>query len=136
MHDLVMFGWPLVLQLQLTYISYHSITWIWWINMLSSFWLIILIFSCNSQRVESNLPWFSHIRDNGKLSPSKSLLNSIIESFKKRSQIYCVVIIHDDIGINVQSTFLSKLIGKMSALNHQFVLYLRLWITFKMMFFS
>ena len=94
--------------------------------MLASFWLIILIFSYNSQRVESNLPSFSHIRDNGKLSTSKALLKSIIESFKKRSQIYCVVVIHDDIGINVQSTFLSKLIGKMEALNHQFFLHLQL----------
>ena len=92
--------------------------------MLATFWLIILIFSRNSQRVESNLPNFSHIRDNGKLSPSTSLLKSIIESFKERSQIYCVVVIHDDIGINVQSTFLSKLIGKMSALKHKFFLYL------------
>jgi hypothetical protein len=88
--------------------------------MLASYWLIFLIFSCNSQRVESNLPSFSHISDNGKLSPSKSLLKSIIELFKERSQIYCVVVIYDDIGINVQSTFLSKLIGKMSALNYHF----------------
>ena len=94
--------------------------------MLASFWLMILIFSCNSQRVESNLLSFSHIRDSGNLSPSMSLLKSIIESFKEGSQIYCVVVIHDDIGINVQSTFLSKLIGKMEALNHQFSLYLQL----------
>ena len=45
---------------------------------------------------------------NGKISTSKSLLNSIIESFEERSQIHCVLVIHDDIGINVQSTFLSK----------------------------
>ena len=89
--------------------------------MLASFWLIILIFSGNSQRVESTLASFSHIRDNGKLSPLKLLLNSIIESFKKQSQVYCVVVIHDDIGINVQSTFLSKLIRKISALNHHFL---------------
>ena len=48
--------------------------------------------------------------DDGKLSTSKSILKSIIESFKERGQIYCVVVIHDDIGINVQATFLSKLI--------------------------
>jgi hypothetical protein len=80
--------------------------------MLASFWLTIFIFSYNSQKVESNLLNFAHVMDDGKLSTSKSLLNSIIESFNERSQIYCVVVIHDDIGINVQSTFLSKSIEK------------------------
>ena len=50
--------------------------------------------------------------DDGKLSTSKLLLKSIIESFKERGQVYCVVVIHDDIGINVQATFLSKSIEK------------------------
>ena len=76
--------------------------------MLAISWLIILIFSYNSQRVEGNLLSFAHVMDDGKLSTSKWLLKSIIESFKERSQIYCVVVIHDDIGINVQATFLSK----------------------------
>ena len=80
--------------------------------MWASFWLTILIFSYNSQIIESYLPSFSHIRDNGKLSTSKLLLKSIIESFKERGQIYCVVVIHDDFGINVQATFLSKSIEK------------------------
>ena len=76
--------------------------------MFASFWLILLIFSYNSLQVKSDLSSFSHVMDNGKISTSKSLLKSIIESFEERSQIYCVVVIHDYIGINVQSTFLSK----------------------------
>ena len=81
--------------------------------MFASFWLILLLFSYNSQKVKSDLSNFSHVMDNrtldnGKISTSKSLLKSIIESFEERSQIYCVVVIHDDIDINVQSTFLSK----------------------------
>ena len=95
--------------------------------MFASFWLILLIFSYNSLQVKSDLSSFSHVMDNGKISTSKSLLKSIIESFEERSQIYCVVVIHDYIGINVQSTFLSKLIGKISALNHHFlILFLQL----------
>ena len=80
--------------------------------MWASFCLTILIFSYNYQIIESFHPSFSNIRDNGKLSTSKSLLKSIIESFKERGQIYCVVVIHDDIGINVKTTFLSKSIKK------------------------
>jgi hypothetical protein len=81
--------------------------------MFASFWLILLLFSYNSQKVKSDLSNFSHVMDNrtldnGKISTSKSLLKSIIDSFEERSQIYCVVVIHDDIDINVQSTFLSK----------------------------
>ena len=76
--------------------------------MFASFWLILLIFSYNSLQVKSDLSSFSHVMDNGKISTSKSLLKSIIESFEERSQIYCVVVVHDDIGINFQSTFLSK----------------------------
>ena len=76
--------------------------------MFASFWLTLLIFSYNSLQVKSNLFSSSHVMDNAKISTSKSLLKSIIESFEERSQIYCVVVIHDDIGINVQSTFLSK----------------------------
>ena len=76
--------------------------------MFASFWLILLIFSHNSLQVKSDLFSFSHVMDNGKISTSKSLLKSIIESFEERSPIYCVVVIHDYIGINVQSTFLSK----------------------------
>ena len=78
--------------------------------MLAISWLIILIFFYNFQKVEGNLLSFAQVMDDGKLSTSKLLLKSIIESFKERSQIYCVVVIHDDIGINVQATFLSKLI--------------------------
>ena len=76
--------------------------------MLAIFWLITLIFSYKFQKVLS----FAYLIDNGKLSTSRSLLQSIIESFKERGQIYCVVVIHDDIGINVQATFLSKSIEK------------------------
>ena len=70
----------------------------------------MLIFSYNSQNVESSLLSFAQFMNDGKLSTSKSLLESIIDSFKERSQIYCVVVIHDDIGMNFRSTFLSKLI--------------------------
>ena len=80
--------------------------------MFAIFWLIIFIFSYNFQKVEGNVLSFAHVMDDGKLSTSKSLLQSIIESFKERGQIYCVVVIHDDIGINVQATFLSKSIEK------------------------
>ena len=80
--------------------------------MLAIFWLMILIFSYNFQKVEGNLYSFAHVMDDGKLSTSTSLLKSIIESFKERGQVYCVVVIHDDIGINVQATFLSKSIEK------------------------
>ena len=80
--------------------------------MLAIFWLMILIFSYNFQKVEGNLYSFAHVMDDGKLSTSKLLLKSIIESFKERGQVYCVVVIHDDIGINVQATFLSKSIEK------------------------
>ena len=73
---------------------------------------MILIFSYNFQKVEGNDVSFAHVVDDGKLSSSKSLLKSIVESFKERSQIYCVVVIHDDIGINVQARFLSKSIEK------------------------
>ena len=76
--------------------------------MFASFWLMLLIFSYNSLQVKSDLSSFSQVMGNGKISTSKSLLNSIIESFEERSQIHCVLVIHDDIGINVQSTFLSK----------------------------
>ena len=76
--------------------------------MLAIFLLILLIFSHNSLQVKSDLSSFSHLMGNGKVSTSKSLLKSIIESFEERSQIYCVVVVHDDIGINFQSTFLSK----------------------------
>jgi hypothetical protein len=76
--------------------------------MFGSFWLMLLIFSYNSLQVKSDLSSFSQVMGNGKISTSKSLLNSIIESFEERSQIHCVLVIHDDIGINVQSTFLSK----------------------------
>jgi hypothetical protein len=76
--------------------------------MFGSFWLMLLIFSYNSLQVKSDLSSFSQVMGNGKISTSKSLLNSIIESFEERSQIQCVLVIHDDIGINVQSTFLSK----------------------------
>ena len=76
--------------------------------MFASFWLILIIFSYNSLQVKSDISSFSHDMGNGKVSASKSLLKSIIESFEERSQIYCVVVIHDDIGINFQSTFLSK----------------------------
>ena len=71
---------------------------------------MLLIFSYNSLQVKSDLSSFSQVMGNGKISTSKSLLNSIIESFEERSQIHCVLVIHDDIGINVrvQSTFLSK----------------------------
>ena len=80
--------------------------------MLAIFWLMILIFSYNFQKVEGNLYSFAHVMDDGKLSTSKLLLKSIIESFKERGQVYCVVVIHDDIGINVQATFLSESIEK------------------------
>ena len=76
--------------------------------MFASFWLILIIFSYNYLQVKSDISSFSHDMGNGKVSASKSLLKSIIESFEERSQIYCVVVIHDDIGINFQSTFLSK----------------------------
>ena len=76
--------------------------------MFASFWLILTIFSYNSLQVNSDISSFSHDIGNGKVAASKSLLKSIIESFEERSQIYCVVVIHDDIGINFQSTFLSK----------------------------
>ena len=76
--------------------------------MFASFWLLLLIFSYNSQKVDSDLSSFSHVINNEKNSSSMSLLKSIIESFEEPSQIYCVLVIHDDIGINVQSTFLSK----------------------------
>ena len=69
---------------------------------------MLLIFSYNSLQVKSDLSSFSQVMGNGKISTSKSLLNSIIESFEERSQIHCVLVIHDDIGIYVQSTFLSK----------------------------
>ena len=85
---------PLVLQLQkLCKSPCHSITWLWWINMLAIFWLIILIFSYNFQKVEGNLYSFAHVMDDGKLSTSKLLLKSIIESFKERGQVYCVVVL-------------------------------------------
>ena len=76
--------------------------------MFAIFWLILIIFSYNYLQVKSDISSFSHDMGNGKVSASKSLLKSIIESFEERSQIYCVVVIHDDIGINFQSTFLSK----------------------------
>ena len=76
--------------------------------MFASFGLILLIFSYKSLQVKSGLSSFSHVMGNGNFLTSKSLLKSIIESFEEQSQIYCVVVIHDVIGINVQSTFLSK----------------------------
>ena len=80
--------------------------------MLAIFWQIILIFSYKFQKAEGNVLSFAHVMDDGKLLTPKSLLQSIIESFKERGQVYCVVVIHDDIGINVQATFLSKSIEK------------------------
>ena len=105
--------------------------------MFASFWLILLIFSYNSLQVKSDLSSFSHVMDNGKISTSKSLLKSIIESFEERSQIYCVVVIHDYIGINVQSTFLSKSKeGNVGTEPPLFFSNYVVHITYKIMFYS
>lgn len=79
--------------------------------MFASSWLIVLFFSCNSQKVKCDLLKYSHVMIDGTNSTSMSFLNSIVESFEKWGQIYCAVIIHDDIGINVHSTFISKKCG-------------------------
>ena len=105
--------------------------------MFASFGLILLIFSYNSLQVKSDLSSFSHVIDNGKISTSKSLLKSILDSFEERSQIYCVVVIHDDIGINVRSTFLSKSKEGNVGIEPPFFSFDYLvHITYKMMFYS
>ena len=53
-------------------------------------------------------PEYSHFMKKVDLSPAKSILNSIAESFEQQGPIYCIVMIYDDFDIGVQSKSLSK----------------------------